>query len=113
MAISDLSKDEQQVILECLTAAAKGPFFPDWEFHILFGLYRQEVRQVVDDWPNVNEDSEEVVLAINNSINNLLGYPHGRQDVWQDYISVTPKELGVIFAKWRQASVPNYFYGMM
>ena len=31
-------KDEplNRIIGECLRAASEGPFFPDWEFHILF-----------------------------------------------------------------------------
>ena len=113
MAINDLTHSEQQVVFECLKAAAEGPFFPDWEFHTLFGLWREDVRQVVANWPEISEDSEEVIVAINNSINNLLGYPHGREDVWSDYISVSEEELAAIFDKWRRESVENYFQGMM
>ena len=113
MVVSDLSQKDQKVILECLKAAAEGPFFSDHVFHTLFGLEREEGRQIISEWSDVDGNSEEVVVAINNSINNLLGYPHGRQDVWHSYISVSPEELGVIFARWRQESVENYFQGMM
>ena len=51
MALSDLTQNEQQVVFECLKAAVDGPFFPDWEFPTLFGLWREEVGRVVADWP--------------------------------------------------------------
>lgn len=108
----ELNKHETQVVLECLKATTQGPFFPDWEFSTLFGLSREEVAEVAAAWPNVDQDSKTVVVAINNSLNNLLGYPHGCQEVWDDYISVPPEELGAMYARWRQESV-NYFGGLM
>lgn len=113
MALKELNKGEQQVIFECLRAAAEGPFFPNSEFHTLFGLEREEVKQIADEWPNIEEAAESVVVAINNSINNLLGYPHRREDVWSNYISVQPEELYLIFAKWRGEPVSSYFDGLM
>src|SRR4051794_25289381 len=101
MALADLTDEEQRAVFECLTAAASGPFFPDWEFQTLFGVSRSDVKAVADAWPNVNEETESVSLAINNSMNNLLGYPHGRVRDWSRYISVGPAEVGRIFRKWR------------
>ena len=42
---------DRDVIERCLRAAVEGPFFPDWEFHALFGLDREEVRAVLSAWP--------------------------------------------------------------
>ncbi|WP_162584044.1 hypothetical protein [Variovorax sp. PBS-H4] len=39
--------DDSSIISECLWAAADGPFFPDWEFSTLFGLSREEVRDLI------------------------------------------------------------------
>jgi alginate production protein len=36
---------------ECLCAAAEGPFFPDWEFQLLFGLERARVAEIVARCP--------------------------------------------------------------
>ena len=36
-----LSAHDHKIIAEALSAAAEGPFFPDWEFHTLFGLERE------------------------------------------------------------------------
>jgi len=95
-----------------LHATATGPFFPDWEFHTLFGLERSDVKAIVDAWPAIDDASENVSLAINNSMNNLLGYPHGCDREWLTYISVSPEEVARIFKKWRGERVPNYFEGL-
>jgi hypothetical protein len=57
--------------------------------------------------------NDDVELPINNSINNLLGYPHNcTDDVWSSYISVKKKELYDIFAKRKGKKVKSYFDGM-
>ena len=70
-----------------LHAAADGPFFPDGEFHTLFGLDRSEVRKIADEWPKCSASAEDVTTAVNNSLNNLLGYPHSEDAVWPQWIS--------------------------
>jgi len=97
----------------------------DWgEFHTIFGLTRDEVASVAQQWPD-RCDGEDVELAINNALNNLLGYPHRCGNVWNDYISVSPSELRDLFRRWRSArsrSGPlpearspgeEYFFGLM
>jgi len=116
-----LSDDDIKVIKECIKAAAYGPFFiddvakgdPYWEIHSLFGLTIDELRKIADALPNLDLEDENVNLAINNSINNLLGYPHGCSDeVWSKYISVSEDELRKIFLKWRCGKAKNYFEGL-
>src|SRR5437868_4651059 len=102
MPISDLNENERKVVKECLRAAVEGPFFPEWEFATLFGLSREDVKRVLVSWPDVNEADESVVLAINNGFNNLLGYPLPEvEDLWGQFISVTPMELARVFDKWK------------
>jgi hypothetical protein len=112
MALSDLDANERQVVLECLRAASTGPFFPDWEFHTLFGVERRDVQALADAWPNIDETKENVSVAINNSMNNLLGYPHGCDKDWPRYISVPPSEVRRIFDKWRDGKRQSYFAGL-
>jgi hypothetical protein len=114
VALADLSDTEREVVRECLRAAVEGPFFPEWEFHTLFGVTRAEVKGVVNSWPNVDESDETVILAINNSLNNLLGYPLGREEEdWPKFISVSREEVGRIFLKWKGQRVRNYFSELM
>ena len=73
MNFDSLGDADKVVVGEALRAAADGPFFPEWEFHTLFGLARSEVRAVAHAWPNVDLTDAKVVLAVNNSFNNLAG----------------------------------------
>lgn len=102
MSLFDLSDAEREIVRECLRAAVEGPFFPDWEFQTLFGLERREVRTILSLWPELDETDKSVPIAINNSFNNLLGYPaHNRDEEWPKFISVTKEEVARIFDKWR------------
>ncbi len=90
-----------QAFKESLAAAASGPFFPDWEFHLLFGLERAEVGSIADSLTAATPITGNVALAINNAMNNLLGYPHGQGAAWSRWLSVTPAQLQVIFSRWQ------------
>ncbi|MFH1746772.1 MAG: hypothetical protein ABIG44_06970 [Planctomycetota bacterium] len=112
MVLADLTPAERGVVWECLRAAAHGPFFPDCEFQTIFGLERSEVAAIADDAPNIDDTIEDVSLAINNSMNNLLGYPHRQEQVWAEWISVSGDEVARIFVKWRGNRPENYFDGL-
>ena len=88
--LEKLSVREVQTIGECLNAAAfTDSFFPDWEFTTLFGVSRERVKLIASSWPNVDIDDEEVRGVLVNSLNHLLGYPHGQDgEVWDSYITV-------------------------
>jgi hypothetical protein len=107
MPLNALSEEERRVVLECMRASIEGPFFPDWEFASLFGVARSDLARIVAAWPKLDEDAEEVALAINNSMNNLLGYPHGCERDWSRFLSVPPREVERIFLKWRAPSSPG------
>jgi hypothetical protein len=100
MPLGDLSERERSVVYECLRASLEGPFFPEWEFTTLFGIARSDLAQVVASWPEIDEQAEAVHLAINNSMNNLLGYPHGCERAWPAFLSVPPHEVKRIYVKW-------------
>ena len=59
------------------------------------------LRSVLDEWPDVDDSEERVRLAINNSMNNLLGYPHDFHDKWESRIRVAKAEVARVFSKWR------------
>jgi hypothetical protein len=98
--LPQLNEQARQIIFECLHAAVNGPFFPEWEFHTLSGLERQEIMQVAEMCPNIDDSNEQVNLAIHNSIGNLPGYPHGEENAWQKFISVSREEVEKVFQKW-------------
>src|SRR5688572_26821147 len=58
MPLVDLSHEERDIVGQALRALAYGPYPPDWEFHTLTGLTRQDAADVADRWPNVDEAEE-------------------------------------------------------
>lgn len=108
-----LEAGDGEVIRQCLVAAADGPFFPDWEFHTLLGFERDEIRRMAERWPDWDGEVEQSD-AVNNVLNNLLGYPHGRWDAWHDYIAPFSADVARVYARWRDAkeldsSTKGYF----
>ncbi|QSQ16069.1 hypothetical protein [Myxococcus landrumensis] len=97
---------DEKLIEECLRAAVDGPFFPDWEFHALFGLYRREVAAVLESWPRSDHDNN-TRLAIHSALCNLTGYPLSKSmAVWPNFISVSREELSDFFDRWLAAQSP-------
>lgn len=47
MTLQHCTQEDRKIIGDCLRATVEGPFFPEWEFHILFGLTRAEVARVL------------------------------------------------------------------
>ncbi len=106
-------ESDTDVIGQCLRAAVEGPFFPDWEFSILFGFDRDEFRRIAERWPAWDDEVEQAD-AVNAALNNLLSYPHDRWDSWHEYIGSVPSEVARVYARWRgedelDASGRGYF----
>jgi hypothetical protein len=102
MSLDDLTPDEREIVRRCLVAAAQGPYFPDWEFPMVFGVARAEVAEILRRWPYV-DDSKVVDAAINNAFVNLLWYPHEMTDQLEDELGVTTARLEQVFTKWRKS----------
>lgn len=89
---------------EALVAATRGPFFPEWEFQTLFGLDRSEVARIAEAFSSATPLTGRVSLAVGNAVTNLLGYPHGQEAAWLQWLSVTPSELEAAYRRWRASS---------
>jgi hypothetical protein len=113
MHLEQFSEREKEIVGEILRAAVEGPFFPEWEFHTLFGLEREEIRRIANDWPTPTEAPENILVAVNNSFNNLLGYPHGQEASWSDWISVDQRTASDLFDRIRGKSDERIFDRMM
>lgn len=107
MSLDSLTPAERQTVFECLRAATEGPFFPDWEFETLFGLQRDQVRRISAAAPDIDDSREEVAIAINNAMSNLLGYPHHQNATWSQFVSVSQAEADRVFSKWRDDLLPG------
>ena len=99
MQENKFTNEELDVIGGCLRATVEGPFFPEWEFHALFGFHRSEIAEVLDQWPNVDWSDGETLRAIANSMNILLGYPHGKEEDRITYTGVSGDEQKRVLKK--------------
>ena len=84
----------------------------DFEFQTIMGVDVEEFIDIVEAWPEIDEKNEKVKSAINNSMNNLLGYPHGMHNKWSEVMDPSLQEIARIFRKWRGDHVDSYFDGM-
>ena len=96
MPITDADRD---TLRRCLEVAAAGKVFEDPEFQALFGLHRTQVIAILETWPTVDETDPDVDLAVNNTLANLLGYPHGKD--LKLLVNADEDELRAILDRWR------------
>ncbi len=84
----------------------------DFEFQTVMGIEIEEFIEIFNSWPKINENDEKVFIAINNSMNNLLGYPHGRYHIWEEFIDVPIDQIAEVLKKWRGSDIDSYFHGV-
>lgn len=107
----DMSKELESIIGECLHAAANGPFFVDydakdnpcWEFPALLGFSQPEVKEISEQWPNVDIGDEFISEFISSCFAHLLGYPHRCEKYWPEYFSVSLRQLNEYADAWRHS----------
>jgi hypothetical protein len=102
MSLSMLDAAEREVVLHCLDATVKGPFFDDAEFHTLIGLYRHEVADLVKRWTAIDDTDEDAANAINNCLVNLLWYPHCEGEKLRELVGASEAQLERIFDKYKK-----------
>lgn len=81
-----LSSSEIEIVRRSLQATVEGSFFPDWEFETLIGVDREMVRNVQNAWPQQTLDQDDFGCAVIGSLNNLVGYPHGKDEELIGYV---------------------------
>jgi hypothetical protein len=99
MAVESLTAEEKLLIGRCLYEAANGEYFPDWEFQTLIGVDRQEVRKAASSWLTNEVIPDEVMDTTRVVLNNLLGYPHGREADLERATGVNAEKVAVVFGK--------------
>ena len=103
MGFRNLTPADRGVIGRCLSCVASGDVIAnDWEFPTLFGTTFTQFKVIAEAWPEVDYDSPDVGLAVNNALNNLLGYPHGNSVIVQKRIQSPVAELQRILSELRK-----------
>ena len=109
MGLSRMSASDRRIIFECLTAAARGPFFNDADIRILFGLDRSELLGIVARIPRLDDSEPKVRRVIGDALLNLLWYPHGKYAEWSNWISANRATVEQVDARWA-ALLPPVVY---
>lgn len=113
MALRNLDEEESEIVKECMQCIANGEvILHDFEFQTIMGVNVEEFLEILNMWPNLDESDIKVRAAINNSMNNLIGYPHGMQKRWNDVMDTPLTKISDILQKWRSSNVHSYFEGM-
>ena len=112
MALWALSDTDQQVIFQCLKAILEGPFIDGLEFQTRLGINRDELSQVVQAWPNVDDSNQDSVeaLAINNCMNELCHGLNISDCQWSQWLGVDRRDVCEVYSRW--ASLNNYSRGL-
>jgi hypothetical protein len=106
VALAKMSPADRRIIFECLTAAARGPFFSDTDLSILFGLDRRELLGIVARIPRIDDSEPSVRRAIGHTLLDLIAYPHGKGSEWSNWISVSPAVVEQVANRWRALRPP-------
>lgn len=102
MSLQGMTQAELEVVKECMQCIADGKIIKhDVEFETIMGIDVNELNAILEEWPAVNESDHKVQAAISNSMNNLLGYTHGKLDGWEEYMGSSRDEVSRVFKKWR------------
>jgi hypothetical protein len=85
MFAETLSAADRDLALQCLLAAADGPFFGEFEFLSLMGMSREDVREVAESLRG-SQTHPKLANAVGSSLNNLLRFPHRRDAMLSSWI---------------------------
>jgi hypothetical protein len=101
--IKSLTEEERKTVFQCMVAIYRGPFISDTAFRPVMGVGREELRQILDAWPAVDDScvAAPAYLAINNSMAHMV-YGRRAQSVWSDWVDVPREEAERVFVKWKQ-----------
>lgn len=105
LAADRLTDAQRELIGRCLRAFVDGPYVSnDNEFHTVMGVWRKEASAVAAEWPEPASNGYTFV-TVNNTLNNLLGYPHGHWNELSDTTGADPQQLDAALARWRGEEV--------
>jgi len=105
-----LDKQDSELVHRCVRAIADGQFLPDWEFRLLTGADRDEIRSVADNWPSVSADKVSFMI-VNNCLVNLLGYPHGMYDDIPALIATSIEGIEEVLRRVRDSAKDSFLAG--
>ena len=84
-------------------------YISDEAFSIRLGVTRDDLRQVISEWPHIWDENDEDsrsnpdlirILAINNSLNEVLYGVNVSKEVWTKWLDEPYAEVEQIYQTW-------------
>ncbi len=112
MGLKSLTKEELEIVRQSMQCVANGNvILHDVEFQTIMGVDVDEFLDIFEAWPNLDENDVNVRTAINNTLNNLIGYPHDLQESWNEVMETPLSEVARVFQKWKGSDINSYIDG--
>ena len=110
MAFEKLYEHEKKIVLQVMKLIlAEEKYIDNWEFQTRTGITRDELAQVIAEWPHLKDENDEDskdnpdlvrILAINNSLNEVLNGIKVSEEDWVKWIEVPRNEVKRIYKAW-------------
>jgi hypothetical protein len=102
MAFKELSRNEKEIVLQCMKAIADGPEIEEWEFHTRLGIVRPSLRRIISQWPAIDDssDNSDEFLAINNCLNEVCHGVKMPDTEWRKWFAQPKDEIIKTYNKW-------------
>ena len=102
MPLKHLSKEEQDVVMQCLYAVAEGNILAG-EYQTRLGVEHEELRQIAAAFPDIDDsdDASKEALAIHNCLNEVCNGIHFSEREWNKWFTVDRATVDGVFRKWK------------
>jgi hypothetical protein len=101
VSLAKLSDSDRQIILQSMNGILNGRFL-EGEFHARLGIEPEELRQIVEAYPNIDDtdDNSNAALAINNCLNEVCHGIRFSNREWSQWFTVSKSEVEEVYRKW-------------
>jgi len=102
MPLKEMSKEDQEIVLQCMRAIAEGDDIDDWEFHARLGIERPTLKRIILRWPDLDDrkqDSDEF-LAINNCMNEICHGIRLTAEKWSNWFTRPRDAVEQVYRNW-------------
>jgi hypothetical protein len=105
-AISDLSKLDQELVLQCIRAIAEGSAITDPEFQTRLGGTRATLGEIISRWPAVDDrgPGSHEFLAANNCLNEICNGTPMAPEEWALRFTEAPETVNQTYKNWLRLS---------
>ncbi|WP_108663622.1 hypothetical protein [Acuticoccus kandeliae] len=97
-----LSGCDIAILEACMRASLDERVFDREEFHTIMGVDPSQMRDILDDMPDVDLRKDAVVVAINNATLNIIGYPHRNSREIESILGRSIGDIELVFERWRK-----------